>query len=120
MTPDDISEAEIVGYADLQSLVMNWGLRPCWVDSAVDKGVRFIRQFPRLNLLTLLVDFSEHGWPEPSTLKGLKRLKRNEVKRIWALVQRAFREAEERDASWKAPSLRIVHRTEKWSRQEAK
>lgn len=116
----DISEAEIVGYADLQSLVMNWGLRPCWVDSAVDKGVRFVQQFPRLEVLTLLVDFSEHGWPEPSTLKGLKRLKRNEVKRIWSLVRKAFRKAEESDPSWKAPSLHIVHRTENWSRQEAK
>ncbi|ROW06965.1 hypothetical protein VMCG_04204 [Cytospora schulzeri] len=109
------------GYANLQSLVMNWGLRPCWVDSAVDKGVRFIQRFPRLRLLTLLVDFSEHGWPEPSTLKGLRRLKRNEVKRIWSLVRGAFRRAEERDPDgWTAPRLRIVHRTENWSRQEAK
>ncbi|KUI62792.1 hypothetical protein VP1G_09906 [Cytospora mali] len=116
----NISEAEIAGYTNLQSLVMNWGLRPCWVDSAVDKGVRFIQQFPKLKLLTLLVDFSEHGWPEPSTLKGLKRLKRNEVKRIWSLVRKAFMKAEERDPSWTAPRFHIVHRTENWSRQEAK
>lgn len=117
---DEISETEIAAYANLQSLVMNWGMRPCWVDSAVDKGLRFVQQFPKLKLLTLLVDFSEHGWPEPSTLKGLKRLKRNEVKRIWSLVQKAFMEAKEREPSWIAPRLHIVHRTENWSRQEAK
>ncbi|ROW08623.1 hypothetical protein VPNG_06240 [Cytospora leucostoma] len=116
----DISETEIKGYANLQSLVMNWGLRPCWVDSAVDKGVRFVQQFPKLELLTLLVDFSAHGWPEPSTLKGLRRLKRNEVKRIWSLVQKAFMKAKERDPSWIVPKLHIVHKTEHWSRQEAK
>lgn len=110
----------MAGYADLQSLVMNWGLRPCWVDSAVDRGARFVQQFPRLQLLTLLVDFSEHGWPEPSTLRGLKRLKRDEVRRIWALVKKAFRRAEERDPGWRAPGLHIVHRTENWSRQEAR
>lgn len=99
---------------------MNWGLRPCWVESALDQGTRFVQQFPRLRLLTLLVDFSEHGWPEPSTLKGLKRLKRNEVKRIWALVQKSFKEAQELDPRWSPPSLHIVHRTANWSRQEVR
>lgn len=99
---------------------MNWGLRPCWVDSAVDEGVRFARKFPGLRLLTLLVDFNEHGWPEPSTLKGLRRLRRTEVKRIWALVRAALRRAEEEDPDWTAPQLHIVHRTEKWCRREAK
>lgn len=99
---------------------MNWGLRPCWVESAIGQGIKFIQQFPRLRLLTLLVDFSEHGWPEPSTLKGLKRLKRNEVKRIWALVQKAFKEAQAQDSKWSPPDLHIVHRTANWSRQEAR
>ncbi|KAJ0125302.1 hypothetical protein J7T55_006647 [Diaporthe amygdali] len=116
----DINEAEVASYANLRSLVMNWGLRPCWVDSAVDDGVRFIRKFPKLRLLTLLVDFKEHGWPDPSTLKGLRRLKRTEFKRIWALVRAAFRRAELDDPSWTAPSLHIVHRTENWCRQEAR
>lgn len=117
---DDIGAAEIDAYANMEKLVMNWGLRPCWLDSMVDNGVRFTQKFPRLRLLTLLVDFSEHGWPEPSTLKGLNRLKRNEVKRIWGLVQKAFREAKGSDPSWSPPVLHIVHRTANWSRQEAK
>lgn len=118
---DDINDAEVAAYAGLRSLVMNWGLRPCWVDSAVDEGVRFVRKFPGLRLLTLLVDFNEHGfWPEPSTLKGLRRLKRTEVKRIWGLVRAALRRAEELDPGWTAPRLHIVHRTEKWCRQEAR
>lgn len=117
---DDINDAEVAAYSGLRSLVMNWGLRPCWVDSAVDDGVRFARKFPELRLLTLLVDFNEHGWPEPSTLKGLRRLKRTEVKRIWALVRAAFRRAEEEDPGWTAPSLHIVHRTENWCRREAR
>lgn len=120
MLSDDICEAEIAAYANMQRLVMNWGLRPCWLDSVVNEGVKFIQQFPKLGLLTLLVDFSEHGWPEPSTLKGLKRLKRNEVKRIWALVHKAFAEAKERNPGWSPPALHIVHRTANWSRQEAK
>lgn len=117
---DCIHADEIAAYAGLENLVMNWGLRPCWVDSAVGHGVGFVQQFPRLKLLTLLVDFSEHGWPEPSTLKGLKKLKRDEVKRIWALVQKAFREAQELDPRWSPPSLHIAHRTANWSRQEAR
>lgn len=110
----------MAAYTGLRSLVMNWGLRPCWVDSAVDDGVRFVRKFPELRLLTLLVDFNEHGWPEPSTLKGLRRLKRTEVKRIWALVRAAFRRAEEENPGWTAPGLHIVHRTENWCRREAR
>lgn len=98
---------------------MTWGLRPCWVESALDEGIQFIRRFPQLRLLTLLVDFSEHGWPEPSTLRSLKKLKRTEVKRIWGLVQKAFREASGHDPIWSPPSLRIVHRTANWSRKEA-
>lgn len=117
--PDDVTDTEVATYANLQKLVMTWGLRPCWVESALDEGVHFIRQFPKLRVLTLLVDFSEHGWPEPSTLRFLKKLKRNEVKRIWGLVQKAFREAREHDPVWSPPSLRIVHRTANWSRQEA-
>ncbi|KAH8770009.1 hypothetical protein F5883DRAFT_59907 [Diaporthe sp. PMI_573] len=117
---DDINDAEVSACSGLRSLVMNWGLRPCWVDSAVDKGVRFVRKFPGLRLLTLLVDFNEHGWPDPSTLKGLRRLKRDEVKRIWALVRAALRRAEEEDPGWTAPRLHIVHRTEKWCRREAR
>lgn len=118
--PDDIGEVEVAAYANMERLVMNWGLRPCWLDSIVNEGVKFIQQFPKLGLLTLLVDFSEHGWPEPSTLKGLKRLKRNEVKRIWGLVQKAFAEAKKNDSTWSPPALHIVHRTANWSRQEAK
>lgn len=116
----DINDGEVAAYSGLRSLVMNWGLRPCWVDSAVDEGVRFVRRFPELRLLTLLVDFNEHGWPEPSTLKGLRRLRRTEVKRIWALVRAALRRAEEDDPGWTAPQLHIVHRTEKWYRREAR
>ncbi|KKY31003.1 hypothetical protein UCDDA912_g09044 [Diaporthe ampelina] len=116
----DINDAEVAAYAGLRSLVMNWGLRPCWVDSAVDDGVRFVRRFPELRLLTLLVDFNEHGWPDPSTLKGLRRLRRTEVKRIWALVRAAFRRAEEETPGWTAPRLHIVHRTENWCRREAR
>ncbi|KAL1850370.1 hypothetical protein Daus18300_012965 [Diaporthe australafricana] len=116
----DINDAEVAAYASLRSLVMSWGLRPCWVDSAVDDGVRFARKFPNLRLLTLLVDFNEHGWPDPSTLKGLRRLKRTEVKRIWALVQAAFRRAEADDPGWTAPRLHIAHRTANWCRREAR
>lgn len=120
LTPgaDDISDAEIAAYTPLQHLVMNWGLRPCWVETAVgSRGVHFVRRFPALRLLTLLVDFSEHGWPEPCTARGRARLRRNEVKRIWALVRDAFREGEERHPGWRAPGLRIVLRSEKWCRQ---
>lgn len=109
--PDDVSHVEVAGYACLENLVMTWGLRPCWVESALDKGVKFIRNFPKLKLLTLLVDFTEHGWPDPSTISGLKRMKRGEVKRVWALVQKAFRVAHEHDPSWSPPVLHLVHRT---------
>lgn len=116
---DDVTDTEVASYTNLQNLVMTWGLRPCWVESALDEGVNFIRKFPQLKMLTILVDFSEHGWPEPSTLRCLKKLKRNEVKRIWGLIQKAFCEARERDSIWSPPSLRIVHRTANWSRREA-
>lgn len=116
---DDVTDTEVASYTNLQNLIMTWGLRPCWVESALDEGINFIQKFPQLKLLTLLVDFSEHGWPEPSTLRGLRKLKRNEVKRIWGLVQRAFRKACEHDPAWSPPSLHIVHRTANWSRKEA-
>lgn len=118
--PVQVHHAEVAAYANMENLVMTWGLRPCWVESTLEGGVRFIQQFPNLKLLTLLVDFTEHGWPEPSTHSGLKRLKRNEVKRIWGLVQRGFRNANRYCPDWTAPTLHIVHRTANWSRREAR
>lgn len=117
--PVQVHHAEVAAYANMENLVMTWGLRPCWVESALEEGVHFVQQFPKLRLLTLLVDFTEHGWPEPSTLRGLKRLKRNEVKRIWGLVQKAFRDAKGYEADRSPPSLHIVHQTANWSRLEA-
>ncbi|PSR77244.1 hypothetical protein BD289DRAFT_486561 [Coniella lustricola] len=116
----DISGAEIAAYANMENLVMNWGLRPCWVESALENGIRFIQNFPRLKVLSLLVEFKEHGWPELSTLKALKRLKRNEVKRIWALVQKALGNAQVQNPGWTPPALHIVHTTPNWSRQQAR
>lgn len=98
---------------------MTWGLRPCWVDSTVDDGVKFLQLFPKLQLLTLLVDFSDNGWPEPLTVKGTKRLKRDEVKRIWALVRDAFSKAKTLNPDWQVPNLHIVHRGESWSQKRS-
>lgn len=99
---------------------MNWGLRPCWTEYAVGRGVEFVRQFPGLKLLTLLVDCFDHAGPEPSTSESLKRFERDEIQRIWALVQKAFKEGQVLEPRWSPPSLRLEYRAAEWSRQEVR
>ena len=110
----------MAAYANLRSLVMDWGLRPCWVETSVDEGVEFVRRFPKLEIVTLLVEFSEYDWPDTHSSRGIVRCKRREVKRIGALVRTATRKINARNPEWHPPDVRVVHRTEHWSRKDAR
>jgi hypothetical protein len=106
----NIASAEIVAYSKLRVLVMDWGLRPCWIEDAIDEGVNFIRQFPSLEVLTLVVKFSDHGWPEGETRRSIGKAKRLEDKRIASSVRAAFARGQRRFPGWKPPQLRVVPR----------
>jgi len=87
---------------------MNWGLRPCWVEGCIDEGVRFIKQFPNLEALTLLVEFNEYGWPEGATEEGIADSKQQEAGRISACIAAAFDQEFKQDLLWKAPQPRVL------------
>ncbi|KAJ9149498.1 hypothetical protein NKR23_g4353 [Pleurostoma richardsiae] len=116
----NILQAEMAAYLPLRSLVMNWGLRPCWVETTVAEGVAFVRRFPRLELLTLVIDFSEHAWPDGTPRRAAARHKRREVTRIAARVREAFDEAADADVGGAGPKprLHVVPRTDYWRCEE--
>lgn len=116
---DNISDAEFTAYAGLQSLVMDWGLRPCWVETSIDEGIGFLRRFPKLKKVTLLVEFSEYDWPQNQPNKSIIRCKKREVKRIGTLVRTSARRIQGQNPKWRAPEIHVVHRTKHWSRKDA-
>lgn len=87
---------------------MDWGLRPCWVEGCADEGVRFIRQFPQLELLTLLVKFNENWWAESDARRNIEKTKRLEIRRISAYVMELFSREKKWDHMWNLPHLRVV------------
>lgn len=50
-----ISQNEIECYQHVQHLIMDWGLRPCWVPTTVRAGLRFTKRFQGLVSVHLLV-----------------------------------------------------------------
>ncbi|KAB5515619.1 hypothetical protein GE09DRAFT_979545 [Coniochaeta sp. 2T2.1] len=93
-------EFEFAQLRKLRYLTMNWGLRPCWVESTLDEGVRFVRKFRELESLTLVVTMIGHGFSE-------KQLKRP-LKVIACRVLRQFASESGRDEAWSPPKLRVL------------
>lgn len=98
----------MAAYSCLRSLTMDWGLRPCWVEGCVDEGIRFIKQFSKLEILALIVKFNEHGWSENESMKSIGRAKKKELQRIGAYIKQSCLKEQKRDPDWKFPQLRVL------------
>lgn len=96
---------------------MDWGLRPCWVHSSLSRGVDFIRKFPALKVLTLLVEFNESEWTVQHGNARLLRIKRKETRAIAQQVRDEFDTQALLWPCWERPELRVVHKTEYWRMQ---
>jgi len=79
---------------------MCWGLRPCWVSSSLDEGIRFIRLFQQLETLCIIVAFLDYDSPA----KACKR----ELEIIAASILSEMKLEKERDPCWTSPNLRVV------------
>ena len=101
----------------MRSLVMDWGLRPCWVQTSVPEGAAFIRRFPALEVLTLLVEFNENEWTAEHGNARLLRLKKKQTRGIAQLVRGEFEVQKALRPWWCPPELRVVHKTEYWRNQ---
>jgi hypothetical protein len=97
---DTITAFEFARLRNLRYLSMNWGLRPCWVESSLGEGVRFVRNFQQLDTLTLVVTMTEHDLSE----KELKR----PLRVIAARVLGEFASENSREKTWQRPKLRVL------------
>ncbi|KAJ2899788.1 hypothetical protein MKZ38_002801 [Zalerion maritima] len=113
----NIPLTELASYSRIRSLVMDWGLRPCWVQTSIPEGAAFIRQFPGLQVLTLLVEFNENEWTSEHGSAMLLRIKKKQTRAIAHMVKREFGIQKELRSWWTPPELRVVHKTEYWRNQ---
>ncbi|KAK6222078.1 hypothetical protein QIS74_04333 [Colletotrichum tabaci] len=112
-------------FANLQYLAMEWGLHSSW-DSldGCRAGVRFIRNFPRLRKLTLLVKFlvfNELPPGEPRRRHREKTQKRHALRAILDDVYHAIdvsmdeRPMTDEGELWTEPEVRVVPKTRAWT-----
>ncbi|KAJ3957163.1 hypothetical protein N0V92_006283 [Colletotrichum tropicale] len=113
---------DAANFANIQHLAMDWGLRPCWVQGQCLVGIHFIRQFPSLKTLTLLVMFHVHAFGNSEDGEFASKVKQQErIQRRRALceikswVMDAIRETKESLPDWKAPEVRAVRKTDYWT-----
>ncbi|KAK3933702.1 hypothetical protein QBC46DRAFT_275264 [Diplogelasinospora grovesii] len=100
----NIKDFELAQLQQLRCLRMLWGLRPCWVQSSLNDGIGFIRHFPNLQSLTIVVEFS----PQGLSYKWTVRLEEVELRRIEKMILTDFKLEENRDQFWVPPELRVI------------
>ncbi|KAF4845364.1 hypothetical protein CGCSCA4_v006695 [Colletotrichum siamense] len=120
--PPRATMPDAANFANIQHLAMDWGLRPCWVQGQCLVGIHFIRQFPSLKTLTLLVTFHVHAFGSSEDGEFASKVKQQErIQRRRALceikswVMDAIRETKESLPDWKAPEVRAVRKTDYWT-----
>lgn len=106
---------------NLRHLVMDWDVYP-WTFEDVHDGVRFIREFPYLRDLRLLVapdDLDHDGLirrlnPDTNMYRCcLVSLKRRRLRRVRQAVRRAMA----RSLGWDTPpQIWVMYRSDKWDR----
>ncbi|TQN70511.1 hypothetical protein CSHISOI_04976, partial [Colletotrichum shisoi] len=112
-------------FANLQYLAMEWGLLSSW-DSldGCRAGVRFIRNFPRLRKLTLLVKFLVFNTlppDEPGRRRREQTQKRHALRAILDDVYHAIdlstdeQPMTDEGELWKEPEVRVVPKTRAWT-----
>lgn len=112
-------------FANLQYLAMEWGLHSSW-DSldGCRAGVRFIRNFPRLRKLTLLVKFLVFNMvppDEPHRRHREQTQKRHALRAILDDVYHAIdvsmdeRPMTDEGELWTEPEVRVVPKTRAWT-----
>ncbi|EFQ33040.1 uncharacterized protein GLRG_08184 [Colletotrichum graminicola M1.001] len=115
---------DAANFANIRHLAMEWGLRPCWVQNHCHEGVRFVRQFPQLRTLTLLVSFKTYNQlplGDPGSKHREQTQKRRALREIKGWVLEALAQDRERRATdgnagaWPSPEVRVVPKTKFWT-----
>ncbi|KAK2043626.1 hypothetical protein LZ31DRAFT_566421 [Colletotrichum somersetense] len=118
---------DAANFANVQHLAMEWGLRPCWVQHHCHEGARFVRQFPRLRTLTLLVSFkiyNELPLGESGSKHREQTQKRRALREIKAWVLEGLAQDRDGQAAEGAagaadarplPEVRVVPKTKFWT-----
>ncbi|GKT50806.1 uncharacterized protein ColSpa_10987 [Colletotrichum spaethianum] len=128
--PQQAIMPDAVNFSNLQHLAMEWGLRPCWVQNHCHTGVRFVRQFPRLRTLTLLVNFKIYHEPPLGESSSKHREQTQKRRALWeiktwvleAIAQDCTRRTPNGDAdveAWTPPEVRVVPKTKYWTASPA-
>jgi hypothetical protein len=82
------------------------GLRPCWVEGSLHKGMLFLKRFLSLKTIILVVSF---GRTQANDCRQLRKMENPELRRIATLVLLEFRSERGRDSVWEPPQLRVVN-----------
>ncbi|OHW89467.1 hypothetical protein CSPAE12_11961 [Colletotrichum incanum] len=128
--PQQAIMPDAANFCHLQHLAMEWGLRPCWVQNHCHAGVRFVRQFPRLRTLTLLVSFKIYN-ELPLGESGSKHREQTQKRRALREIKTWVLEAIAQDRAWRSPDgggdaeawtppeVRVVPKTKYWTASAA-
>ncbi|KAF6835518.1 hypothetical protein CMUS01_05742 [Colletotrichum musicola] len=110
-------------YASVENLAMEWGLRPCWVQGQCHEGVKFIRQFPSLRTLTIVVTFKVVVMNSDCSASEKNRRERAQKRRAMREIRSEILQAVEAAAAaesggpgWTPPEIRVVPKTKFWTR----
>ncbi|OLN81923.1 hypothetical protein CCHL11_08600 [Colletotrichum chlorophyti] len=105
-------------FARVRNLAMEWGLRPCWVQNHCHAGVVFVKQFPALQTLTLLVSFKIYNHlplGESGSKHREQTQKRRALGEIKGWVLDAMGAEKTADPRWCPPEVRVVPKTRYWT-----
>ncbi|KAK1997187.1 hypothetical protein LX36DRAFT_711835 [Colletotrichum falcatum] len=133
--PQHVVMPDVANLANIRHLAMDWGLRPCWVQNHCHAGARFVRQFPQLRTLTLLVSFKTYN-ELPLGESGRKHReqtqKRRALREIKGWVLEALAQDREKRAAegepgaadadadtWPSLEVRVVPKTRFWTASAA-
>ncbi|KAK3933976.1 hypothetical protein QBC46DRAFT_274702, partial [Diplogelasinospora grovesii] len=117
-----VTKFEFMQLQRLRFLRMHWGLRPCWCQTTLYEGVGFLRQFPALEVITIMTAFAESTASATSqeyadklatSRKFSVKLKSRTLRSIASMILTQFRLEIVRDPAWRPPRLRVV-RLEVW------
>lgn len=86
---------------------MDWGLQPCWCLSTLANGVHFVRRFPSLEVIALVVKFAETQMIGMS-LSQIAKLENKQLRIIAAMVIAEFKLEADKDPTWRSPAVQVL------------
>ncbi len=96
-------QCEFVALRNLRALAMDWGVHPWLSGDNLFRGVNFVRKFPRLERLTLLVHFAEKT--AGLTTRAIRKQTRKEYRAIRGQAKVVFDVVQSLEPGWVPPRL---------------